>query len=341
MSEPLVSIFCLTYNHERSIRQSLESFLMQKASFNFEILIHDDASTDLTPHIIREFENIYPEIVKPIYQVENQYKKRVGISRTFQLPRAKGKYVAFCEGDDYWVDPYKLQKQIDFLEKNPNYVLSHTSFNYYYEKNDLFIPANSESKEIISIANNGSTAIMQQILNGNRYRVQTVTAVVRTEEYKSVIETDSFLYKSGYFLMGDTPLWVGLLHLGKFHYLPEITSVYRVASGSACRSTNIKSKLRFDLSCEELRLYLANNNNFPIPLVKQFENDYFKRLLVYKAYDPYFQPQVVPYSKGFLYSKLIKLTSLSFVRFLLKIVIRIRLEYIRAKNFLFLLLNRN
>lgn len=122
MSIPLVSICCLAYNHELFIRQCLDGFIMQHG-VEFEVLIHDDASNDETSNIIKEYEKKYPNIIKPIYQTENQYSKGVKPTFHFNIPRAKGKYIALCEGDDYWTDPYKLQKQVDFLEANPEFVV--------------------------------------------------------------------------------------------------------------------------------------------------------------------------------------------------------------------------
>lgn len=119
----MVSICCLVYNHEKYLKKCLDGFVMQKTTFKFEVLIHDDASTDSSADIIREYEKKYPEIIKPIYQTENQYSKGVKISWTYQFPRASGKYIAFCEGDDYWTDEKKLQKQFEALEKNKQSVL--------------------------------------------------------------------------------------------------------------------------------------------------------------------------------------------------------------------------
>lgn len=119
-SEIMVSIICNAYNHERYIRDALEGFVMQKTDFAYEVLIHDDASTDKTADIIREYEAKYPDIIKPIYQTENQYSKGVYITMVHQHPRAQGKYIAFCEGDDYWTDPCKLQKQVDAMEQHPD-----------------------------------------------------------------------------------------------------------------------------------------------------------------------------------------------------------------------------
>ncbi len=112
----MVSIVCNTYNQEDYIAQALDSFIMQKTDFEFEILVHDDASTDKTAEIIRRYEAKYPELVKPIYQTENQYSQGVHVGENFQYPRVQGKYIALCEGDDYWTDPCKLQKQFNAME---------------------------------------------------------------------------------------------------------------------------------------------------------------------------------------------------------------------------------
>ena len=123
MSDIKVSICCLAFNHERYIRQCLDGFVMQKCDFTFEVLIHDDASKDKTASIIKEYETKYPGIIKPIYQSENQFSKGVKPTFAFNFPRVKGKYIAMCEGDDYWTDSLKLQKQVDFLENNLDYNL--------------------------------------------------------------------------------------------------------------------------------------------------------------------------------------------------------------------------
>ncbi|WP_310993560.1 glycosyltransferase family 2 protein [Aequorivita marina] len=124
MKAPLVSILCVTYNHEQFIGACLESLVSQKCDFNFEILIHDDASTDGTQDIIKTFQKKYPDIVKPILQTENQWSKQAGgINLRFNYPRAKGKFIALCDGDDYWIGADKLENQVRFLENNPNYSL--------------------------------------------------------------------------------------------------------------------------------------------------------------------------------------------------------------------------
>jgi len=118
-SDIMVSIVCDAYNHEKYIADALEGFVMQKTNFAFEILVHDDASIDRTAEIIRDYEKRYPNLIKPIYETENQYSKQDGSLARIQFGRVKGKYTALCEGDDYWTDPLKLQKQFDAMERNP------------------------------------------------------------------------------------------------------------------------------------------------------------------------------------------------------------------------------
>ena len=120
--KPEVIIYCITYNHKMIIRKCLDGFLMQKTDFPYEIWIHDDCSTDGTVEILKEYEKKYPEIINVVYEDENQRSKGISIA-SIMLPKIKNncKYIATCEGDDYWIDEYKLQKQYDFMEKNSNY----------------------------------------------------------------------------------------------------------------------------------------------------------------------------------------------------------------------------
>ncbi|MDE6250948.1 MAG: glycosyltransferase [Alphaproteobacteria bacterium] len=120
-NKPKVSVICMTYNHKNFIRQALDGFVMQKTKFPFEVIIHDDASTDGATDIIREYAEKYPDIIKPILQTENQWSRGISISQNYIWPNICGQYVAVCDGDDYWTDPYKLQKQVDFLDKHPDY----------------------------------------------------------------------------------------------------------------------------------------------------------------------------------------------------------------------------
>lgn len=112
----LVSVLCLAFNHEKYIKNTLDGFVNQKTNFRYEVIVHDDASTDNTKKIISAYVEKYPDIFIAIYQKENQYSKGVSIIGEYMLPLVRGEYIAVCEGDDYWIDSEKLQKQIDIME---------------------------------------------------------------------------------------------------------------------------------------------------------------------------------------------------------------------------------
>lgn len=207
---PLVSICCLTYNHAPYIRDAIEGFLMQKTNFPVEILIHDDASTDGTADIIREYEAKYPDIIKPIYQKENQYSKGVRISCVYQFPRARGKYIALCEGDDYWTDPYKLQKQVDFLEANLEYAGCAHQTMVIYEN----IKKESHEFKI------------------NVPEIITINDLLSTR----IFHTSSFIFKSEIIrnnslpnnvTAGDRALFLLVSSFGKIKFMNEPMAIYR------------------------------------------------------------------------------------------------------------------
>ena len=204
---PLVSIICSTYNHGLYISQCLDGFLMQKTNFPFEILIHDDASTDNTPDIIREYEHNHPQVIRPIYQKENKYSKKEDIFAKYQCSRVRGKYIAICEGDDYWIDPLKLQKQIDFLENNPDYGMIYTTSKVYNQKEGKI------EEEIIGREFNGYI----ELLSGNC--IPTLTSCIRSAlvmEYLKEVEP-----KSKNWLMGDYPMWLWISYYHKIKFLPS------------------------------------------------------------------------------------------------------------------------
>ncbi|SFT39830.1 Glycosyl transferase family 2 [Algoriphagus locisalis] len=189
----IVSIICNTYNHVNYISQTIESFLEQRTRFGIEILIHDDASTDGTSQVIRKFENEYPAIIKPIYQSENQYSKGIKPAFEYQYPRAKDKYVALCEGDDFWTDPLKLQKQIDYLEENPQYSICCTNYSEVNSKGVVL-------KENVWRGNRLNPVITHEMIL-EEYKPKFLTSVFRREAIKNGVpplfykafNTDNFL----------------------------------------------------------------------------------------------------------------------------------------------------
>ncbi len=133
--KPKVTIVCTAFNQKDFIAQALDGFVMQKTNFPFEVIVHDDASTDGTTDIIREYEKKYPDIIKPIYQKENQFSQGKDILIDCILDYIRGEYVAMNEGDDYWIDENKLQRQVDFLDANPDFTVCFHPVKVIWEDN--------------------------------------------------------------------------------------------------------------------------------------------------------------------------------------------------------------
>lgn len=244
MSQPIVSICCITYNHERYIQQCLEGFLIQKTNFPFEVLIHDDASTDKTAEILREYEAKHPHIIKPIYQKENQYSKGIQISASFNWPRANGKYIAICEGDDYWIDPFKLQKQVDFLEKNEEYGLVGTSNRIYIENKNTFKEHKLEEADYT----------FEDFLIGNR--ITTLTSCFRNDLLKKYLYDIKPENKGWY--SGDYPMWMYMSKKMRVKIIPDITAVYRKREESVSNTNNINKKLFIDKYRHLIRVFFID-----------------------------------------------------------------------------------
>lgn len=274
----MVSVSCLTFNHAPYIRQCLDGFLMQKTNFKFEVLIHDDASTDGTEEIIREYEKKHPDIIKPLYEETNQYVLGRRGSKTFNYPRAKGKYIALCEGDDYWTDPLKLQKQVDFLEANINYGLSNTDSDVFYQESGLFLKNYNKRKRLL----NSSGSVTPEMILSGRYFIKTASVVVRKDIVLDYLQTDYYKNVGQYLQMGDTPLWTYTAIVSKIHYLPESTTVYRRSKGTISNSQSVMKNTQFYFSVMEMiigfkdffNIYISNS--FWEKTITNYNNLYLK-----------------------------------------------------------------
>ena len=214
-NKTLVSIICLTYNHERYIRDALAGFLMQKTAFQYEIIVHDDASTDDTQNIIKEFALKHPGLIMPIYQDKNQYSLGREVFSDHIRPLIKGKYVALCDGDDYWISSDKLQKQVDLLENNSQAVMS-VALTHIYKQDGLrnqYLETTSSRKDEV---------IEYEDLRRSYYH--TSTYLIRSSAFLDAHAK----YFAGHTMFGDTALRYILLSYGTFVVLAEPVSVYRV-----------------------------------------------------------------------------------------------------------------
>lgn len=221
----MVSILCAAYNHERYIRSALDGFLSQRTDFRYEVIVHDDASTDSTAEIIREYEARYPDIIRPIYQTENQYSKGISITNAYMRPKARGKYIAFCEGDDYWTDPNKLQKQVDFLETHPEYSAS--------THNCCFVDENDGQVESLYPVYRRCRSHRYTLKRFSRdvvYPGQTATIVHRKSAYAFESEEARKAFFGIRAPTGDKQLMLRLLLSGDIFCFEDVMSAYRIAS---------------------------------------------------------------------------------------------------------------
>ena len=217
-------IICTTYNHEKYIEDALKGFIIQKTTFPYVALIIDDASTDQTANIIRKYEQEYPEIIKGVYLKENHYSKKMSKEPYIKPWKDKCKYVAFCEGDDYWIDPLKLQKQIDILETNPDVTFTYSNFKTVDENgNEINRPTYEKY-----IKKSYSGDIFPNLLRGNF--ILTLTTCFRKEILMSKEYEDANIPKIDYllFLIASAK--------GKAIYIPEITGCYRKQSNGLMSS---------------------------------------------------------------------------------------------------------
>lgn len=273
-----VSILCLAFNHEQYIRDAIEGFLMQKTTFEYEIIINEDASTDGTAKIIREYEDKYPDIIHPIYHKVNQYSKGININDKFMVPLAKGKYVALCDGDDYWTDPYKLQKQYDAMEANPS---CHMCLHKVRELNlndtslMMTIPRNDVKDGVLS-----SYEFFTELGQSNFFN--EVCYFFRKDEYEEYQRNyPNFAKAAMKNKTDDTPMLLYFGSLGDVYYIDEELAVYRHFVGGSwsdkfSKASSEKVKNWCDNACELYTLFNQfTDNKYREPL---------KRKLLYLEY---------------------------------------------------------
>lgn len=231
---PVVSICCATFNHASYVKDALHGFLCQETSFPFEIIIRDDASTDGTAQIVLDYVSRYPHIVRAVFETENQLSRGVRPSHVW-ADLAEGEYIALCEGDDFWLIPYKLQRQVDLLESHPGAVMSVAGTDFYQQ-----VGENLEYLE----THFGNGKALQFFDDIKHQYFHTSTYVIRAGVFKEVIRK----YFLGQFLLGDTGLRFILISRGPFVLLPEVVSVYRMTGKGIWTSLDVDKKLKWELA---------------------------------------------------------------------------------------------
>lgn len=272
---PLVSIVCITFNHAKFITACLDGFLSQETTFPVEIIVHDDASTDGTKDIIICYSRKHPSVIRPILQDENQYSKG---NKIFELAwrHARGKYIAMCDGDDYWIDSSKLQVQIEFLESNPDFSICFHKVTIY-ESGRLL-------EDYITRPKPGTSSIVD-LANGNY--IHTCSCVFRNRgvtslgpNYKSTTNGDYYIHfmnaQFGYIFCFDKVMAVYRVHSGAIW--SKTSRLYRVRKTQSTRRAILEDLERDDsvaflaLTKRYLQVEcsIRSNNSDPPPLETLF-----------------------------------------------------------------------
>ena len=228
-SSCMVSILCTAYNHEQYIAQTLDSFLSQQTDFPFEILVSDDASTDGTAAIIRDYALRYPGVVRAFLMKENFFSKGGNFYTEYFFPNARGKYICICEGDDYWCDDSRLQRQVDFLEGHPDYsACVHNTMLH-------FCDGSAPDRPLLNHGGDRDLP-MELILAGAAKAYHTSSFTARAEILTNTQDFYHVAYRYGFTDQANA-LWLRLN--GKIRYLDRIMSVYRINSNAAAWSSGV------------------------------------------------------------------------------------------------------
>lgn len=231
-NECMVSVLCTAYNHEKYIAQTLQCIVDQQTDFAFELLVNDDASTDGTAAIIRSFEEKYPHIIQAFYQEKNLYSQGIDAYHHFLYREALGKYVAICEGDDFWCDPSKLQRQVDFMEAHPEYsACVHNTVCQYCRESRPDHPLLNRTGD--------SNVEFGDILPGMSKAYHTSSLLAR----KGIISNPPDFYFVGWkhgFTDYPDALWLRLN--GPIRYIDRCMSVYRINSNPEAWSSGVDGR---------------------------------------------------------------------------------------------------
>lgn len=248
----LVAIQCITYNHEKYLADALEGFVMQKTNFPFVAIVHDDASTDGTADILRKYAEKYPDIIHPIYETENQYSKRDGsLGRIMDtaVDATGAKYIALCEGDDYWTDPLKLQKQVDFLESHPDYSMC-------FHNVEVESPNESNKKMYQHLEEREFLA--EEVYK--KWTIPTCTVLYRYDMW----EKRRKISPNAPIIFGDIVLFLSMAEQGRLYCLNFKGGVYRRHEGGASVKTNKLALQRVLAQYQWMKKTFPQKNLLPI-----------------------------------------------------------------------------
>ena len=269
---PLVNVLIVTYNQEKYISQAIESVLTQKTNFSFTIILSDDCSVDSTSEICREYAKKYHSKI-----VYNRNIENLGLVRNYKIAfdLCDAKYIAILEGDDYWIDEYKLQKQVDILESDNDIGLVHTNCNRLYEDESINIKNNKKP----SFPKSGN--VFEELLKRNF--ITSITTCFRRKLIQNTIQFDLF-YTEG-FLTIDYPIWLEISKVSDIFYLNQVTANYRILKNSISNNSIFEKRIEYQNNIKNIKINFIEkyepNRSVAKKLEKEFLMINFKTSLIY------------------------------------------------------------
>ena len=251
----MVSVILVSYNEEKYIKEALDSIVRQKTTFKFEIICHDDASTDKTSQYIREYYEKYPDIIVPVIQSDNKMQKGHQIVTEFCYPLVRGKYISYCDGDDYWDDENKLQKEVDFLEEHEEYSMCLHNFDFLYSNNERHSSFCGVEDKDFSIAD--------FILWEYDKIPQLGTSVFRSAH--AINRPELFVKigggKNSKRPISDQPLYIYMALNGKVHYFHDVMSVWRRHENTWANDGNVDKEIQFNK--DKIQFFSSLKEQYP------------------------------------------------------------------------------
>lgn len=265
----IVSIIMLVYNHANYLPKAIESVMTQLCEFDIELIIGEDCSTDGSRRIALAYKNRFPDKIKLLLP-----EKNLGalLNEEKCISIACGDYIAFLEGDDYWIKPDKLQKQVDFLKANPEYGMVHTDAHYFYQKECRLIKNYNKTLGI----HFPSGDIFAEYMKGKLF-IKTATVLVRRE---LLLAAANFkLFREKQWLLTDLPIWLYIAANSKIKYFEETTATYRLIEESESRTIDPWKKHRFHLSVFDIRYYYWNKYSKDSSIKIKLDLDFCRMLM--------------------------------------------------------------
>ncbi len=323
INNPVVTIKCLTFNHKDFISTALDGMLMQITNFPFEIVVHDDASTDGTIQILQEYEKKYPNLIHVIYEEENQYSKKIDFNKKIN-DLMKGKYIANCEGDDYWIDEHKLQKQMDYMQDNPDVIMCFTNFNRWFQRTQVMqyslLTTNPQQFK--------SEFTLKEWILEKPY-IAPMTWFVKREAW------DSFYSQKPMDTVDESFVMVThYLHLGKVACLKdETTAVYRSLVESVSHTVDSKKMYQRMENLHQVQLLLIDRYNVGADFKQIVEDNYYSATykLILLAGPKNEREKCKAYCKSLKGKALYLLTSVNVTRGIINWLWKKRLSYSERK----------